>query len=212
MAFDLEEQEQIDRLKAFWERWGFLISTIITVSALTFVAWKGYEFYQVKQSEKASVAYETFSQALEKKDASADAALASIQQSYGKTQYAATASIQAARAAIAAEQWDKAQAPLQRLIANGNLENQGAARLLLADVLMQAGKGDEALKALDSVPSKAFDMAFANKKSDIYLQMKDMGKARESLEVALKLAKEQGASNKEMVDALQAKLDILPKP
>ncbi|TDR31506.1 YfgM family protein [Hydromonas duriensis] len=211
MAFDLEEQEQIDKLKAFWERWGFLVSTVVTVSALTFIGWRGYEYYQIKQSEKAAEVYEVFNQAVQKKDASLDGALSTIQQSYGKTQYAAAASLQAAQVAIAAEQWDKAQAPLQWLVANGSLENQGAARLLLADVLAQTGKNEDALKVLDTVPSEMFALAFANKKADVYLQMKDMTKAREALEAALQLAKQQGATSKDLVDALQAKLDLLPK-
>ena len=94
---------------------------------------------------------------------------------------------------------------------NGATENQGVARLMLADVLAQATKTDEALKVLDTVPSPSFALAFINKKSDIYLQMKDMAKAREALEQAVKLAKEQGASSKDMLDALQGKLDVLPK-
>lgn len=211
MAFDLDEQEQMDQIKAFWERWGTFISSAVIIGALAFAGWKAYDFYQVKQSEKAAAAYEVFAQAAQKKDASADAALSSIQQTYGKTQYAALASIQAAQVAMASQQWDKAQAPLQWLMTNGTTENQGVARLMLADVLAQSTKTDEALKVLDTVPSPSFALAFINKKSDIYLQMKDMAKARESLEQAVKLAKEQGADSKDMLDALQGKLDLLPK-
>ena len=211
MAFDLDEQEQMDQIKAFWERWGTFISSVVIIGALAFAGWKAYDFYQVKQSEKAAAAYEVFSQAAQKKDASADAALSGIQQTYGKTQYAALASIQAAQVAMASQQWDKAQAPLQWLMTNGTTENQGVARLMLADVLAQSTKTDEALKVLDTVPSQSFALAFINKKSDIYLQMKDMAKARESLEQAVKLAKEQGADSKDMLDALQGKLDLLPK-
>ena len=211
MAFDLDEQEQMDQIKAFWERWGTLISSLVIVSALAFGGWKAYDFYQVKQSEKAAAAYDVFAQAAQKKDASVDAALASIQQGYGKTQYAALASLQAAQVAMSAQQWDKAQVPLQWLVANGTPENQGAARLMLADVLAQSSKTDEALKVLDTVPSSSFVLAFANKKSDVYIQMKDMVKAREALEQAVKMAKEQGVSGKDMLDALQGKLDLLPK-
>ena len=211
MAFDLDEQEQMDQIKAFWERWGTFISSVVIAGALVFAGWKAYDFYQVKQSEKAAAAYEVFAQAAQKKDASADAALSSIQQTYGKTQYAALASIQAAQVAMAGQQWDKAQVPLKWLMSNGTAENQGVARLMLADALAQSTKTDDALKVLDAVPSPSFALAFINKKSDIYLQMKDMAKAREALEQAIKLAKEQGANSKDMLDALQGKLDLLPK-
>lgn len=211
MAFDLDEQEQMANLKAFWDRWGTFISTLVIAGALAFAGWKGYNIYQAKQGEKASAAYETYIQALQKKDAGADAALATIQSTFGKTQYAALASMTAAQAAIAAQQWDKAQAPLQWILNNSAVENQGAARLTLADVLVQAGKGEDALKTLDTLPDPSFNIAFANKKSDIYLQMNNIAKAREALEQALKLASDKGAAGKDMVEALKGKLDLLPK-
>ena len=211
MAFDLEEQEQMDNLKAFWERWGTFISTLVIGGALAFAAWKGYGIYQAKQGEKAAAAYESYIQAVQKKDAGADAALAAVQQNFTKTHYAALASFNAAQAAIADKQWDKAQIPLQWVLTNGAIENQGAARLMLADVLVEAGKADEALKTLETLPSPNFALPFENKKSDVYLQKNDVPKARAALESAIKIAKEQGATGKEMVQALQGKLDILPK-
>lgn len=34
MAFDLQEQEQIDELKAFWRKWGTLITGVLVAAAL----------------------------------------------------------------------------------------------------------------------------------------------------------------------------------
>lgn len=211
MAFDLDEQEQIADLKVFWTRWGGLLSGLMLAGALAFAGWKGYQYYQVKQSEKAAAAYEAYAQLAQKKDAGSDAALALVQQNYGKTRYAALASVSAANAAIAAAQYDKALPPLQWLIDHGSVENQSVARLMLADVYAQTAKTDDAIKVLDVLPNPSFAMAFANKKSDVYLQSKDFTKAREQLDVAIKLAKDMGPTGKEMQDALQMKLDFLPK-
>lgn len=211
MAFDLDEQEQLAELKAFWAKWGNLLSGVVLAGALAFAGWKGYQYYQVKQSDKAAAVYESYAKLASGKDAGADAALDTVQKDYPKTRYAALASVTATQTAIAAAQYDKALPPLQWLLTNGTTENQGVARLMLADVYAQTAKIDDAIKTLDTVPNAAFAQAFANKKSDIYVQTKNYAKAREQLETAIKLAKEQGAASKDVAEALQGKLDFLPK-
>ena len=34
MAYDLEEQESLAEIKAWWEKWGNLILTVVTVAGL----------------------------------------------------------------------------------------------------------------------------------------------------------------------------------
>ena len=42
MAFDLEEQEQIEALKAWWKEYGTLVALAIMVCALSFAAYQGW--------------------------------------------------------------------------------------------------------------------------------------------------------------------------
>lgn len=57
MAYDLEEQESLDQLKAWWEKWGTAVLSVITVGCLAFAAWNGWNWYQRYQGSKATIAY-----------------------------------------------------------------------------------------------------------------------------------------------------------
>lgn len=211
MAFDLDEQEQMENLKAFWERWGKLIMGLIFAGVVGILAWKGYGVYQVKQSEKASQAYDNYFTAVQKKDTGADALLTSLQKDYSKSRYAALASLDAAQIAMADKKWDVAQTHLQWLVDNGSVENQAVARLQLADVLAQMGKNDEAIKTLDALTAAEFTAAVANKKADVYLLMNDNAKARASVEAALKWVKEQPVKDETLERAITDKLELIPQ-
>lgn len=52
MAFDLQEQEQIDSIKAFWQQWGKLIAGVLAASAIAYLGFKGYRYYQEDQAQK----------------------------------------------------------------------------------------------------------------------------------------------------------------
>ncbi len=41
MAYDLEEQEQLATIKAWWARWGNLVLTAVTVVLLAIAAFNG---------------------------------------------------------------------------------------------------------------------------------------------------------------------------
>ena len=57
MAYDLEEQESLDQLKAWWEKWGTPITVVITVACLAFAGYNGYRYYEKNQGAKATAAY-----------------------------------------------------------------------------------------------------------------------------------------------------------
>ena len=208
MAYDLEEQEQIAQLKAFWQQWGKLIVGIVLIGVLAFTGYKGYEWYQKRQVAQAQAAFSAFNSTLAKKE-DATAQLNGLQNNFAKTNYASLASLQMAATLAGEGKFEQAQAPLQWVLQHGQLENQGAARLHLADVLVQLNKKDEALKVLDT-PVAHFDAAFANKKADIYLMGQDAGKAREVVQNALDNAKKATPIDVVAVDALEQKLKFLP--
>ena len=51
---DLEEQEQLDQLKAFWKQWGNPIVWALTLVLAGFAAWNGWNWWQRDQAVKAS--------------------------------------------------------------------------------------------------------------------------------------------------------------
>ncbi len=208
MAYDLEEQEQIEQLKAFWQRWGTLIVSVAAVAVLAYAGWRGYEWYQKRQVAQAQGVFASFNLALQKKE-NPQASLNTLQRSFGKTNYASLATLQMAAVFANEGKFAEAQAPLQWVIDHGQAENQGAARLRLADVLMQLNKKDEALKVLDTAVT-GYGAAFANKKADIYMMAQDFAKSREVLSAALAEAKKAQPMDGVAVEALEVKLKFLP--
>ena len=54
MALDLEEQEQVEELKAWWKQHGGLVAAAVVAAALTFAGWQGWRWYQANQAAHAS--------------------------------------------------------------------------------------------------------------------------------------------------------------
>ena len=210
MAYDLEEQEQIAQLKAFWEKWGTLVSGVAVAALLAYAGWQGYGWYQKRQVTQAEAAFASFNTSIQNKDADLAAKLAGLQGAFGKTNYASLASLQMAAVLATDGKFEQAQAPLQWVIEHGQAKNQGAARLRLADIQMQLNQKDAALKTLDT-PVAQYATAFAAKKADIYMMAGDSAKARELLNATLAEAKKGATADLVAVESLEAKLKLLPQ-
>jgi predicted negative regulator of RcsB-dependent stress response len=59
MALDLEEQEQVEELKAWWKQHGNTITAVVVAVAVGFAGWQGWRWYQANQAAHASTLYET---------------------------------------------------------------------------------------------------------------------------------------------------------
>jgi hypothetical protein len=53
MAYDLEEQEKLDALRAWWDRYGTLCAIVIFVFVAAVVGWRGWQWYESHQSNQA---------------------------------------------------------------------------------------------------------------------------------------------------------------
>ena len=62
-TLDLQEQEQLDEFKAFWKRYGNLITGLITACLLAYAGWNGWGWYQRDQAAKASAMFDQLDQA-----------------------------------------------------------------------------------------------------------------------------------------------------
>ena len=159
MAFDLQEQEQIDDIKAFWRQWGRWICTGVVVAAVAYLGYKCWGYYQRHVATEAAVLYAPVDEAVRSNDTGKLVASAkALQDAYPSSGYAARASLLAARVAFdhgdvkTAEQalgWVTANAKEAALVA--------VARLRLASLKLDANQADAALAEL----AKPVDVAFA---------------------------------------------------
>src|SRR5579885_3336744 len=98
MPLDLEEQEQVAELKAWWNHWGGLVTAAILAAAVAFAGWQGWNRYQREQAVGAATLYENLARAVQANDAKAvrDAG-GSLVESYPRTLYASMGALLSAR-------------------------------------------------------------------------------------------------------------------
>ncbi|MBN8503821.1 MAG: tetratricopeptide repeat protein [Burkholderiales bacterium] len=176
-ALDLQEQEQLDNLKAFWAKWGNLITTLATVVLLAFAGWNAWNWYQREQGLKASVMYEAIEQAIEAKQLDKAAPLmAEMQKQFAAMPYTTQATLVLAQASSA----EKAQPLLAWAAAQGKPQDlRDLAQLRLAGLHLEAKRAAEAEKALAAIQSPAFEALVADRRGDLALLAKDSAKARD---------------------------------
>lgn len=175
-SLDLQEQEQLDNLKAFWAKWGTLISSLVTLALLAFAGWNGWNWYLRDQGLKASVAYENIEQAVDAKELDKAARLVGeIQTRYGKSTYATQASLLVAGQLPA----DKALPLLQWAAKEGRPEElRELAQLRIAGLHLEAKRFAEAEAALALIKLPAYAALVADRRGDIALLQNDAAKAR----------------------------------
>ena len=208
MAYDLEEQEQLAELKAWWNKYGNFILTVITVVLLGFAAYNGWQWYQREQASQAAGIYGQFEKALAARDADKVGAFAEMLASkYGSTAYAPMAALQAAKIQSEAGKPDRARESLQWVIDNSpHDEVKAIARVRLAGVLLDEKKYDEALKALGGDVPAAQAAAVADRRGDILVAQSKIDEARAAYSEALARAD----ATHPLRQLIQLKLDALP--
>jgi predicted negative regulator of RcsB-dependent stress response len=196
MALDLEEQEQVAELKAWWRQHGNLIVSAILAAALAFAGWQGWRWYQASQAAHAAGVYEALVKAVQAGDPKAlrDAS-GSLIESYPRTLYAAMGALVAARFHFDRNDLKAAKTQLQWVIDSSPSDDfKDLARLRVAAILLDEKAHDEALKVLDAKHGAAYEAQFAALKGDILLAKNQPAEARAAYQQAVeKAAKDQGA-------------------
>ncbi len=167
---DLEEQEQLDQLKHFWNQWGNLITWVLIVVFGSFAAWNGWQWWDRRQAVQAAALYDEVDKAATAGDtAKLQLAVKDMRDKYGRTAYAQQAALLAAKVLADKGKTDAAKSDLQWVASEGNDEGlKAVARLRLAGLLMDAKSYDDALKQLASGLPKEFDGLAADRRGDIY--------------------------------------------
>ncbi|MGZ3183461.1 MAG: YfgM family protein [Telluria sp.] len=186
MAYDLEEQEQLANLKAFWNQYGNLISWILILALGTFAGYNFWNRWQASKAAEASVLYNTQLKAVAAKDkAKADRAAADLEKDYAHTAYGAMAALAAAKSDFEANDLKGAKVQLQWVIDHGNDEMQSVARLRMSGVLLDEKNYDEALKVISSGVQPQFAGEVADRKGDLLVAQNKIAEARAAYQAAL---------------------------
>jgi predicted negative regulator of RcsB-dependent stress response len=166
---DLQEQEQLDALKAFWKQYGNLITWVLVIALGAFAAWNGWQNWQRSQGEKAGAIFDELDRAVKAGDADrAGRIFNDLKDRYGRTSFAQQGGLLAAKAQVDKQQLDAAKTTLT-WVATSATEDQyrTIARLRLAGLLLDAKQYDAALKELDAATAEGFDALVADRRGDI---------------------------------------------
>jgi len=168
---DLQEQEQLEDIKAFWKQYGNLITWLITACLLAYAGWNGWGWYQRDQAKKASVMFDELDKAAVAGDADkAGRVFVDLRERYGRTGLAQQGGLLAAKLQYDKGQIDAAKASLNWVIENAREdEYRSIARLRLAGLMLDAKQYDAALKLLDDMPSKEFSALADDRRGDVLL-------------------------------------------
>lgn len=208
---DLEEQEQIDQLKHFWNTWGTLISAVLFLVFGSMAIWNGYQYWKNKQSTQAAALLEELHASIRTKDdARVEQALNDIREKYSSTQQAVQAGLLASKQAQ--ENSDKVTSKVKPEDALSWVATSGAdegykavARLRLSSLMMEKAEYDEALKQLSFVFPPEFEAIVADRQGDIQMLQK---KPTEATQKYLR-AYEKSSNNPEYKRLVEFKLNAL---
>ena len=186
MAYDLEEQEQLDEFKAWWKQHGTLISRVFIGLLVTYAAYQAWHYYQNKQSVAGSSLYQELVVADPKDLKTILAKSASLMDDYSGTPYAGRAAMLAAKANYQAKQVASAKAQLEWAAEHASEPSvQALATLQLASILFEEKDLKGALALLNESHEAGFDGLFADLKGDVLAALGKNAEAKAAYQEAL---------------------------
>jgi predicted negative regulator of RcsB-dependent stress response len=168
---DLQEQEQLDSIKAFWKQYGNLITWTLVLTLSAFAAWNGWNWYQRDQGVKAGAMFEELDRSIQAGDVERSARIfTDLQSRYPSAQWTAQGGLMLARLQIDKGQADAATEVLSWVGEKAKDEGLRAlAALRRSGIELDAKRWDQALKVLDSVNVKGFEALVADRRGDVLM-------------------------------------------
>ncbi len=207
MAYDLEEQEQLENIKGWWQQYGKIIVTAVTVVALAFAALQGWRYYQGQQALQAVTLYEQLERAERANETKKINDIAvQIVERYRSTPYAAMAALAGAKASFAMNDLASTNKHLRWVVEHARDEAmRDVARLRLAGLLLDEKQYAEALKLLEAKHDPIFDGFYADLRGDVLAAEGKVEDARR----AYRVAQEKVDPDSPYAQMLSVKLDAL---
>jgi predicted negative regulator of RcsB-dependent stress response len=168
---DLQEQEQVDALKAFWNQYGNLVTWTLILALGAFAAWNGWNWYQRDQAAKASAMHDELERAVQAGDVDkAGRIFGDLRERYARTAFAQQGGLLVAKVQAEKGKPDDAVASLGWVAANAREEEiKTIAQVRLAGLHLDAKKYDDALKALDAAKAPGFEALVADRRGDVLM-------------------------------------------
>lgn len=215
-TYDLEEQEQLAELKAWWRQYGNLVTWVLLAVSLSLAGWQGWNWYQRQQAAQASAIFNVLQGAAAERDLQkVKTATGEILEKFGSSAYAPMAALVAGKVAFDSGDLKTAKAQLGWAADHAEGELKDVARLRLASVLLDEKAFDEALKLVAQPQNKSFDALYADLRGDILLAQGKRAEAKAAYQAALQKKSDNATESKAdarstgFKEVIQQKLDTL---
>src|SRR5262245_34217932 len=208
---DLQEQEQVDALKAFWQQYGNLITWALVAALLVYAGITGWQWWQREQAGHAGAMFDEFERAANAGDLDKTARVAAdLKERFPRTAFTQQAMMLAAKLQFDKGKADEARASLTWVVEHAvDDEYKALARLRLAALMLDAKQYDDALKQLDAVPAGAFAALAADRRGDVLLAQGKKDEARAAYQRAFQ-SMDDKVEYRRLVDAKLTALGASP--
>ena len=187
MALDLEEQEQVDELKALWKKYGAYITRGVIAFFVLYGLFQGWGYYQTKQSLGASELYQSIVVLDEKNTKDILQKSQKLMDDYSGTPYAGRAAILFAKASYLDGNKDKAKEKLDWATSHAKESaTESIALIQLGQILVEEKKYEDALKKVNDVQNEGYLGLSNDLKGDILNAMGKKEEAKKAYQEALK--------------------------
>jgi len=187
-SLDFEEQEKIDRLKAWWAANGNIILLGMAILVASVAGNRLWHHYQSQQAEQAADLYAVLQQQLDRTgDATKirDAALL-LTEGFSSSGYASRAALISAQASFKAGDIPAAKTMLQWILDKSEeVELKDLARLRLAGILLDEQQFEQALSLLNAKHGLSFAALYSDLRGDVFVASGKSKEARAAYQQAL---------------------------
>ena len=187
MALHLEEQDQVDELKALWKKYGSYITRGAIAFFVFYGLFQGWDYYQTKQSLAASELYQSIVVIDEKNTKEIMQKSQSLIDSYSGTPYAGRAAILFAKASYLEGNKEQAKEKLEWASSHTKESaTKSIALIQLGQILVEEKKYEDALNRVNDVDNEGY-LGLANDlKGDALNAMGKKEDAKKAYQEALK--------------------------
>ena len=181
------EEQELETLKKWWSEHGKSLLAGLGIGLAAVVGWTSWQTWQRTQAELASVRYEQLvNDAAAGKHEQAWSQAEALVEEFPDSAYASLASLIAARAAVHANDPDRAKQHLEWVVDHAPFpELVPIARLRLARLLIDARDYDGVLAELGRIDSAPFHGRVKELQGDVHHARGDRSAAREAYETVL---------------------------
>ena len=205
MAYDLEEQEQLDAFKQWWAKNGNMVLVAIGVLIVAFAATQFWKHHRNQQTLEASTYYQQLLDTPAQDQKAIQSLSAQLMDNYAGTPYAGRAAVAAAKANYSAKDGKSAKSQLEWAIDHAKEDAvRSGARLQLAAIHLDEKAYDEALKTLEAKDNKGFEGLFADLRGDVLAAQGKTADAKQAYQQALANLEAQGAYHQYVAHKLEA--------